>query len=57
MKAEIEDVQRKSEMDVVRQRKQNKNLQEQTLAKQEEILDLLKEVKKNQEKIKKEINK
>lgn len=57
MKAEIEDVQRKSEMDVIRQRKRNQNLQQETVTLQQQIVGLLEEVKKGQKELKKEITK
>lgn len=57
MKAEIEDVQRKSEMDVIRQRKRNQNLQQETVDLQQQIVGLLEEVKKGQKELKKEITK
>jgi transcription termination factor NusB len=55
MQVEIEDVQRKSEMDVIRQRKKNQDLQEQSLAMQQEILNLLQDVKDKQNELKEEI--
>jgi hypothetical protein len=57
MKAEIEDVQRRSEMNVIRQRKRNQDLQEQNVQLQEQILALLEEVKTGQDELKKEIKK
>ena len=57
MKAEIEDIQRKSEMDVIRQRKRNQNLQQETVDLQQQIVGLLEEVKKGQKELKKEITK
>jgi len=52
MQGEIEDIQRKSEMDVIRQRKIN---YEQNVVMQQKIIDLLEEIKNEQGKLKKEI--
>jgi len=52
MQGEIEDIQRKSEMEVIRQRKIN---YEQNVVMQQKIIDLLEEIKNEQGKLKKEI--
>jgi len=64
MQGEIEDIQRKSEMEVIRQRKINQNFQEQNLIMQQKILEMqqmvidsLEEIKDKQVELKKELKK
>jgi hypothetical protein len=55
MKAEIEGIQRRSEMNVIRQRKRNQDTQEQTLTLQQEILDKIDKLQISHDELKKQI--